>query len=64
VTFWVNGVNITNGTPTNSTTYSGGMNLFGGIGSVTDFSGLIDEFRVTNGVARTITVPTGAFPSS
>ena len=61
VTFWVDGVNVTTGTPTDSSTYSGGMYLFGSIGSVTDFSGLVDEFRVTNGVARTITVPTEAF---
>jgi hypothetical protein len=64
VTLWVNGNNITNGSPTNSFSYSGGMNLFGGIGSVTDFSGLVDEFRITNGVARTITVPTAAFANS
>lgn len=61
VTFWVDGSNITTGTPTDSTTYTGGMYLFGGIGSVTDFSGLVDEFRITNGVARTVTVPTEAF---
>jgi hypothetical protein len=64
VTLWVDGVNITSGSPTNSNTYSGGMNLFGGIGSVTDFSGLVDEFRITQGVARTITVPVAAFPDS
>lgn len=28
------------------------------------YRGLIDEFRVTKGVARTITVPTGAYPDS
>ena len=64
VTLWVDGTNITTGTPTNGTTYTGGMNLFGGIGSVTDFSGLVDEFRITKGVARTITVPTAAFPTA
>lgn len=64
VTLWVNGNNITSGSPTNSETYSGGMNLFGGIGSVNDFNGLVDEFRITQGVARTITVPTAAFPTA
>lgn len=62
VTLWVNGTSITSGSPTNSNTYSGGMNLFGGIGSVTDFTGLVDDFRITNGVARTITLPTAAYP--
>jgi hypothetical protein len=61
VTLWVNGTNITSGSPTNSNTYSGGFTLFGDIGSVSDFSGHVDEFRITNGVARTITVPTAAF---
>jgi hypothetical protein len=64
VTLWVGGTNITTGTPTNGTTYTGGMNLFGGIGSVDDFTGLVDEFRITKGVSRTITVPTAAFPDS
>jgi hypothetical protein len=64
VTLWVNGTNITSGSPSNSTTYSGGLNLFGGIASVSDFQGQVDEFRITNGVARTITVPTAAFPDS
>ena len=64
VTLWVDGTNITSGTPANSTTYSGGFNLFGGIGSVTDFSGLVDEFRITKNVARAVIVPTEAFPNS
>ena len=64
VTLWVNGNNITTGTPTNTTTYAGGMHLFGGVANVTDFSGLVDEFRITKGVARTITLPTAAFPNS
>ena len=64
VTLWVDGVNITSGTPADSTTYSGGFNLFGGIGSVTDFSGLVDEFRITKNVARAIIVPAAAFPNS
>ena len=64
VTLWVNGTNITSGSPSNSNTYSGGFTLFGDIGSVNDFDGHIDEFRITNGVARTITVPTAAFPTS
>ena len=64
VTLWVDGNNITSGSPTNSMTFSGGMNLFGGIGSVNDLNGLVDEFRITQGVARTITVPTEAFPDS
>lgn len=63
VTLWVNGNNITSGSPTNSMTFSGGMNLFGGIGSVNDLNGLVDEFRITQGVARTITPPTAAFPT-
>ncbi len=29
-----------------------------------DFNGYIDDFRVTKGVARTITVPTAAFPNA
>jgi len=64
VTLWVDGNNITSGSPTNSMTFSGGMNLFGGIGSVNDLNGLVDEFRITQGVARTITVPAAAFPDS
>jgi hypothetical protein len=65
VTLWVDGTNITSGSPTNNTSYSGGMVLFGGIGGpVSDFNGFVDEFRITQGVARTITVPTAAFPDS
>ena len=64
VTLWVNGTNITSGSPTNTVTYSGGFNLFGAVASVDDFHGHVDEFRITNGVARTITVPTAAYPDS
>ena len=64
VTLWVDGTNITTGSPTNTSTYSGGLVLFGAIGSVNDFHGHVDEFRITNGVARTITVPAAAFPDS
>jgi hypothetical protein len=66
VTIWVDGANITSGSPTNSTTFSGGFDLFGGSnlgGLAADLNGLVDEFRITNGVARNpITVPTAAFP--
>ena len=64
VTMWVDGVNITSGAPTNATTYSGGLALMGGIASVQDFDGFVDDFRVTKGVARTITVPTAAYPNA
>ena len=64
VTLWVDGTNITTGSPTNTVTYSGGFNLFGAVASVDDFHGHVDEFRITNGVARTITVPAAAFPDS
>jgi hypothetical protein len=62
VTLWVDGNNITTGTPTNSTTFTGAFKLFGGVAGAVDFTGLVDDFRITNGVARTITVPTAAFP--
>ena len=63
VTLWVDGNNITAALlPTDNRTYTGGMNLFGGLATVSDFNGLIDEFRITNGVARTITLPAAAFP--
>jgi len=64
VTFWVDGINVTNGSPSNATTYSGGLALMGGIASVQDFNGLVDDFRVTKGVARAITVPTAAYPNA
>ena len=64
VTLWVDGVNVTSGAPTNATTYSGGLALMGGIDSVQDFAGFVDDFRVTKGVARTITVPTAAYPNA
>jgi hypothetical protein len=67
VTIWVDGANITSCSPTNSTTFSGGFDLFGGSnlgGLAADLNGLVDEFRITRGVARTITVPTAAFPDS
>ena len=64
VTLWVNGTNITSGSPSNTRTYSGGFALFGGVAGVSDFPGNIDEFRITQGVARTITVPTEAFPEA
>ena len=64
VTLWVDGVNITSGAPTNATSYSGGLALMGGIASVQDFAGFVDDFRVTKGVARTITVPTAAYPNA
>ena len=64
VTLWVDGVNITSSTPTNTTTYTGGMVLMGGVGGVADLNGTMDDFRITRGVARTITVPTAAYPDA
>jgi len=74
-----NGSTVTiysNGTSVGSTTFSGSIAspstplMIGGIlaGQSWDttkyFTGYIDDVRITKGVARTITVPTAAFPDA
>jgi hypothetical protein len=69
IRFYVNGVNITDGSPTASNTFTGEMR-FGADGSgLYDSNFYLDDVRLTVGNDRgysgsTITVPTAAFPDS
>lgn len=59
---YVDGADVTDGTPANSTAYSGDMR-FGGDGTgVYDSDVYIDELRITAGVARTVVVPGSEYP--
>ncbi|CAB5194739.1 Concanavalin A-like lectin/glucanases superfamily [uncultured Caudovirales phage] len=62
---YINGVAGT--TTTSSATLYAQTTFYAGISpglSSGQFSGKIDDIRVTNGVARTITMPTGPFPNT
>jgi hypothetical protein len=66
-TLYVNGVSV--GTTTSlgnltNTDYVVGGGRYAGSSTITaSFNGYIQDFRITKGIARTITTPTGAFPT-
>lgn len=51
VRFYVNGVNVTDGTATNSTSYSGAFLLGGNVGGTVNFPGYISNLRVVKDTA-------------
>lgn len=59
---WIDGVeesSTTNSSNYNFSDFHVGRSFYDG-----DFDGYIDDFRLTKGVARTITVPTAAYPDA
>jgi hypothetical protein len=67
IRFYVNGVNITDGSPTDSNTFTGEMRLGADGSGSYDSNFYLDDVRLTVGNNRsytgaTITVPTAAFP--
>ena len=64
VRFYVDGTNVSDGTYTDSTTYSGVMGIGGTFAGQADLNGYIDDLRISNGFARytaNFTPPTAAF---
>ena len=64
IKFYVDGIDVTDSTYTDTTAYSGDIHM-GIAGAAYPLNGFIDEFRITNGVARytaNFTPPTRAFP--
>lgn len=51
VRFYVNGVNVTDGTATNSTSYSGAFVFGGNVSGTVDFPGYISNLRIVKGTA-------------
>lgn len=68
MTLWVNGTAAQTGSYSGSFSSASGVqaigigSYLGSFGADGSWPGRIDDFRVTRGVARTITVPTAAFP--
>jgi hypothetical protein len=69
IRFYVNGANVTDGSPTASDTFTGEMRLAADGSGLYDSNIYLDDVRITVGNDRgytgsTITVPTAAFPDS
>jgi hypothetical protein len=69
IRMYVDGVNVTDGSPTASNTFSGELRLASDGGGAYDSNIYLDDVRLTVGSDRsytgaTITVPTAAFPTS
>lgn len=62
-TYWINAIN--SGTFALSTNFSDASGLIGRVGDGAAYwvNGYLDEYRISKGVARTITVPDAAYPN-
>lgn len=62
IKLYVDGADVTSGSPTTSQSFSGDLRIAGDGSGTYDSNLYVDDLRITAGVARTITVPTGQYP--
>jgi hypothetical protein len=62
VRFYVNGTNISGAGQANTNSFSGNISIANSVSGTVALHGNIDDLRITNGIARTIPLPTAPFP--
>lgn len=62
IKLYVDGSDVTSGSPTTSQSFYGDLRVGGDGGTTYDSNVYIDDLRITAGVARSVAVPTAAYP--